>query len=203
MRDQRDSLPAAWKTATVMNQKPKIRAVTTVAEGRLFRLEGVDLEFSNGKTAVFERVMNTAAAVMVVPILDDGLCMVHEYANGTDRYELGFVKGTIDEGETPQQAALRELKEEVGLGANRIQYIRQMHGIPHYSNFEMHLFFAWDCYPVELAEDEMGDEIEPLIKSTWRFDQIRELANHSEINDPRVLTALWFVEKWLDNKKCK
>lgn len=182
-----------------MNDKPKIRSVTKVAEGRLFTLEGVDLEFSNGKTAVFERVMNAGPAVMVVPMVEEGMRMVHEYANGTDRYELGFVKGKIDEGESAAQAAMRELKEEVGLAAKSMEYVRQMHGIPHYSNFEMHLFFARDCYPVEVKEDEMGDEIEPLIQSTWRFDQIDELADHPEINDPRVLTALWFVEKSLQN----
>ncbi|NKB62490.1 MAG: ADP compounds hydrolase NudE [Gammaproteobacteria bacterium] len=176
-----------------MKQKPEIRSVTTIAKGQLLAIEGVELQFPNGKSATFERIATAGPAVMVVPITDEGLLMVHEYAVGTDRYELGFVKGRIDFGESPEAAALRELKEEVGLGANELTYVREMHGVPHYSDFRMHLFFARDFYPEKLQ----GDEIEPLAQSNWRFDEIDDLLYHHQINDPRVLLALCLVKKWL------
>jgi ADP-ribose diphosphatase len=51
--------------------------------------------------------------VIVVPMLDaQTALLVREYAAGMHRYELGLVKGRIDAGETPEQAADRELKEE-------------------------------------------------------------------------------------------
>jgi ADP-ribose diphosphatase len=52
---------------------------------------------------------------MIVPIVDDHLILIREYAVGTESYELGS-KGLIDPGETVFEAANRELKEEVGLG---------------------------------------------------------------------------------------
>ena len=59
---------------------------------------------------------------MVVPMLDEEtVLLVREYAAGMHRYELGLVKGRIDAGETPAQAADRELKEEAGYGARRIE----------------------------------------------------------------------------------
>ena len=158
-------------------------------------LEGVELAFSNGKTAVFERVTVSGAAVMVVPITERGLLMVSEYASGTDRYEMGFVKGRIDAGETPYQAALRELREEVGLGARELMLVREMHGIPHYTNFMMHLFFARDCYPAPLP----GDEVEPLEQQIWPLDSIDGLLDHPDINDPRVLLAICLVKRWLES----
>ena len=176
-----------------MTQKPQILSVRTFAKGRRLSLESVELEFANGNFAVFERVVNQGAAVMVVPVTDQGIIMVHEYANGTDRYELGFVRGRTDEDETAEQAALRELQEEVGLGARELHYVRQMHPVPHYSNFQMDLFFARDCYPSHLE----GDEIEPLRQSVWGFDELAGLQDHPEINDPRVLLALLMVEKWI------
>jgi len=177
-----------------MRQKPQIRSITPLAQSRLFTIEGVDLVFSNGEEATFERIVSFGPAVMVVPITAEGLLMIREYAAGTDRYELGFVKGKIDHGESPEQAARRELNEEVGLGAHELHYVREMHGIPHYSNFLMHLFFAENLYTEILP----GDEVEPLEREIHPLDKIGQLVTHSEINDPRVLTALMLVEKWLE-----
>ena len=61
-------------------------------------------------------------AVMIVPIIDDHLLLIHEYAVGIGIYELGFSKGLIDAGETVFEAANRELKEEVGFGANHLTF---------------------------------------------------------------------------------
>src|SRR3546814_7447851 len=73
-----------------------------------------DLEFSNGERRQFQRLHGRGhGAVVVVPMLDDDtVLLVREYAAGMHRYELGLVKGRIDAGETPLQAADRELKEE-------------------------------------------------------------------------------------------
>jgi ADP-ribose diphosphatase len=45
---------------------------------------------------------------------DDTVLMIYEYSGGTDRYELALTKGKIDDGETPLEAANRELIEEIG-----------------------------------------------------------------------------------------
>ena len=95
-------------------QKPTILNVETVARSRLFTVESVDLEFSNGVRRVYERMRPTnREAVMIVPIVDDHLILIREYAVGTESYELGFSKGLIDPGESVYEAANRELKEEV------------------------------------------------------------------------------------------
>ncbi len=59
---------------------------------------------------------------MIVPIVDDHLILICEYAVGTESYELGFSKGLIDPGESVYEAANRELKEEVGFGANDLTF---------------------------------------------------------------------------------
>ncbi|MGQ7185620.1 hypothetical protein ACUODJ_17855, partial [Escherichia sp. HC-CC] len=77
-------------------QKPTILNVETVARSRLFTVESVDLEFSNGVRRVYERMRPTnREAVMIVPIVDDHLILIREYAVGTESYELGFSKGLM------------------------------------------------------------------------------------------------------------
>ncbi len=106
-------------------QKPTILNVETVARSRLFNVESVDLEFSNGVRRVYERMRpSTREAVMIVPIVDDHLILIREYAVGTESYELGFSKGLIDPGESVFEAANRELKEEVGFGANDLTFLK-------------------------------------------------------------------------------
>ena len=75
-------------------------------------MERLDLEFANGERRQYERLHGRGhGAVVVVPMLDDDtVLLVREYAAGVHRYELGLVKGRIDAGETPVQAADRELQ---------------------------------------------------------------------------------------------
>lgn len=77
---------------------PEILAQKTVAESRLFKIEALDLAFSNGTKRTYERMKPSGRnAVMMVPITEHGdILLVREYAAGTERYELGFPKGLID-----------------------------------------------------------------------------------------------------------
>ena len=77
---------------------PEILNTTPVATSRLFSIEQVDLRFSNGTEACFERLVGEGeGAVMVVPMhTDQELILIREYAVGVERYELSFVKGRID-----------------------------------------------------------------------------------------------------------
>lgn len=101
-----------------MKQKPTIHQTRVVATSRLFKVEALDIEFSNGAKVEYERLASTGVgAVLVVPILrkegqEDRLLLIREYGAGTERYELGFPKGKVDAGEELLDAANRELMEE-------------------------------------------------------------------------------------------
>src|SRR5690606_34402730 len=113
-------------------------------------------EFSNGERRHFQRLVGRGpGAVVVVPMLDDQtVLLVREYAAGMHRYELGLVKGRIDEGETPVEAADRELKEEAGYGARRLEVLRALTLAPTYMSHQSWLVLARDLYPERLLGDE-------------------------------------------------
>ena len=90
---------------------PVIHGITERSEGLSERIvEVLDLEVSNGERRHFHRQKpHGHGAVVVVPMLDDDtVLLVREYAAGVHRYELGLVKGRIDAGESPIEAANRE-----------------------------------------------------------------------------------------------
>ena len=97
-----------------MAQKPQILDRHIVAQSRLFTIETMDLKFSNGIERTYERLIpGGAGAVMMVPINAKGeVLLIREYGAGAEDYTLTLPKGAIDLGETIEQAAERELKED-------------------------------------------------------------------------------------------
>lgn len=167
---------------------PEIMAKNTVAQSRLFTIEALDLRFSNGEERTYERMKPSGRnAVMMVPVTAQGdILLVREYAAGTECYELGFPKGLIDAGETPQQAAERELKEEIGFGAHKLTPLKEVVLAPSYFSSKMTLFIAEDLYSEQLE----GDEPEPLEVVRWPLAQAEELLTHLDFSEARSITAL-------------
>jgi len=167
---------------------PEILAQRTAAQSTLFTIESLDLRFSNGEQRTYERMKPSGRhAVMMVPVTAQGdLLLVREYAAGTERYEIGFPKGLIDQGESPQQAANRELKEEIGFGATTLTPLKEVVLAPSYFSSKMTLFLAQDLY----SEVMEGDEPEPLEVIRWPLAQAEELLTHLDFCEARSITAL-------------
>lgn len=173
---------------------PIIHGVTEHDAGP-YRLERLELEFGNGERRNFERLHSRGhGAVIVVPLLDDDtVLLVREYAAGVHRYELGLVKGRIDAGETPLQAANRELQEEAGYAARSLQVLRMLSLAPSYMSHQTHLVLARDLYPQRLP----GDEPEPLDVVPWKLGALHELVLRDECSEGRSLAALFIAREWL------
>ncbi|MBN3066058.1 ADP compounds hydrolase NudE [Pectobacterium aquaticum] len=175
-------------------KKPKILKVETVARSRLFTVESVDLEFSNGVRRVYERMRSSGRqAVMVVPIIDDELLLIREYAVGIEEYELGFPKGLIDSGETVFEAANRELMEEVGFGAEKLELLATLTMAPSYFSSQMNIVVARGLYPQSLE----GDEPEPMPQVRWPIDDMMSLLQEPDFREARNVSALFLAHDWL------
>lgn len=188
---QKEETQREWDDHTL----PTIHDSTIVAQSRLFKVEQIDLEFSNGEQRVYERMKGSGrGAVMVVPCLNEKeIMLVREYAAGTHTYELGFPKGLIDPNESPEQAANRELKEEIGFGARNLIKLKTLLTAPTYSSAKMHIFIATDLY----AESLEGDEPEPLEQVVWQWSEYESLMDHPDFNESRSVSALLMAKSLL------
>lgn len=177
---------------------PTIHTVTVLREGDegRDRIESLELEFGNGERRVFRRQRSRGhGAVLVVAMPDpETVLLIREYACGVHRYELGLPRGRIDAGETPLQAAERELKEEAGYGARRLHLLRPLTLVPSYMDHQTHVVLARDLYPERLP----GDEPETPEVIPWRLDAIHELALCAEFSEGRALAALLVARAWLE-----
>jgi len=177
---------------------PQIESRKTVAQSRFFRVEQVDLTFSNGAKRQFERMAGTGrGAVMIVALTDDDhMLLIREYAAGTHSYQLGFPKGLIDPGETPEQAANRELKEEAGFGANTLSRLHSVSMAPTFFSAQMHILVAEGLY----AETLPGDEPEPLEVIKWPVHDVDSLLAREDFVEARSIAALLLLQKWREER---
>jgi ADP-ribose diphosphatase len=126
---------------------------------------------------------------------DDTVLLVREYAAGVHRYELGLVRGRIDDGESPEQAADRELQEEAGYGARSLHVLRSLSLAPSYMSHQTHMVIARDLYPQRLP----GDEPEELEVIPWKLDALHELVLREEFSEGRAIAALFIAREWLQH----
>lgn len=184
-----------------MTTKPRILGRTQIAQTRIFRVEELDLEFSNGSRRRFERILGDETdSVLVVPLREDGtLLLVREYAAGTDCYELGLPKGIVEAGEGVLEAANREIREEVGFGARDLRRLGTVSLAPAYIRHRTHLVLARQLFP----EPAAGDEPEPLVVVPWSLDRLDELFAREDFSEARSIAALCLVQRFLHQEQGK
>ncbi len=179
-----------------MRKKPQITGRTEVARSRLFTIEQVDLRFSNGAEAQYERLAPAwgYGAVIIAAMPDPGtVLLIEEYSVGTERYELVLPKGRIEAGESPEQAANRELAEETGHAARRLTHLSDIALAPGYMRHKTSLVLAEDLY----SHEAEGDEPEPLLLVPWPIDQIHELIHDKGCCEGRTIAALYMIREFV------
>ncbi|MBT8061667.1 MAG: ADP compounds hydrolase NudE [Xanthomonadales bacterium] len=178
-----------------MSRLPKIHGRRNRDPGKLFKIEQLDLEFSNGEHRVYERLISRGlGAVIVVPITDDGqVLLVREYAAGLHHYEMGLVKGRLEKDESILEAAQRELQEEAGFAARDLQELTALSLAPGYMTHVTHVVLARDLYPSRLP----GDEPEELEVIPWQLDQLDRLTARDDCTEGRTIAALYIARDFL------
>jgi ADP-ribose diphosphatase len=182
-----------------MAKLPKIHARRELDPGKLFKVERLELEFSNGEKRSYERLRSRGlGAIIVVPMRDDDtVLLVSEYAAGLHHYELGLVKGRLEAGETVLEGAERELKEEAGFGAHDLIELTALSLAPGYMTHTTHVVLARDLYPEKLQ----GDEPEELEIVPWPLADLLSLVQRPDCTEGRSIAALYIARDYLQQEK--
>lgn len=143
---------------------------------------------------LFDRdIVHHPGAVSVVPVTDSGeVLLVRQFraALGTDLLEI--VAGKRDVSDEPlEETAQRELAEEVGMRAGRLDPLVSIAQSPGFCDEINHLFLATDLAPVE--RDHQGIEEQHMSVEAVPLEQVRELIAAGELCDAKSLVGLLMV----------
>lgn len=167
-------------------------------KGHLFKVEQVDLEFSNGERRTYERLITSGVgAVIVVAMPDpDTVLLIREYACGMHRYEVGLPKGRLEPGESRVEGANRELQEETGFAARELEELGHLTLAPGYMTHATHVILARDLYPSRLP----GDEPEEIEVIPWPMNDLITLMKRPDCTEGRSIAALYLTRDILANR---
>ncbi len=181
-----------------MSNSPLILNTKTIAKTRLFCVEEMCIRFSNGEERIYEKLhMNAYSTIMVVPFLNSNtILLIREYAAGSNRYELGFPTGQVEQNESLLEAANRELMEETGYASHQLEKIRAISLVPGHMNYKTHVIMAEKLYPSNL----IGDEPEKIKIEPWAFSQIDQLLLRADFSDSRSIAALFLINSFLKKR---
>jgi ADP-ribose diphosphatase len=181
-----------------MPKLPTIHAIREEDPGKLFKVEKLDLEFSNGEKRTYERLLSKGlGAVIVVAMRDQGtVLLVKEYAAGLHHYELGLVKGRLEDGESVLEGAQRELKEEIGYGARQMIELASLSLAPGYMSHVTRVVLARDLYSEKLE----GDEPEELEIVPWPMVDLHSLVQRPDCTEGRSIAALYIARDYLQQE---
>ncbi|HUT41846.1 MAG TPA: NUDIX hydrolase [Gammaproteobacteria bacterium] len=125
-----------------------------VFEGRLVNLSIDSVTLPNGVAAELEIVHHPGGAAVVALDEHDKVCLLWQYRHAGGGWLWELPAGKLDPGEAPDTTALRELEEEAGIRAGRLDRLGSMITTPGFCNEIVHLFLARDLVRVPAAPEE-------------------------------------------------
>jgi len=171
--------------STPQRELPKILSSQKVFEGRVFNVT-VDT-VSEGELTYQREVVHHNGSAVIVPVFDDGtVALVRQYRHPAVRYLLEAPAGTLAKGERPEIGAARELKEELGLVAARLEKLSEFFVSPGFCEEKMWVYLA-----TELSEGEQAledDEIIDVVRLP--IAEALEMITSGEIEDAKTIIGL-------------
>jgi ADP-ribose pyrophosphatase len=168
-----------------MAEIPELLDSKQVFSGRVFDVT-VDTVREGDKTYVREVVHHPGSAV-ILPVFDDGtIALVRQYRHPAVRYLLELPAGTLNDQEPPEAGAARELEEELGLLAGKMEKLSEFFVSPGFCEEKMWLYLATDLTETaqRLEEDEMIEVVRLSI------DRALQMITDGEIEDAKTIIGL-------------
>ncbi len=158
--------------------------------GRILNLRVDEIRLANGRRTTRE-VVEYRGAVTLIPVLGDNILFVRQFRYPVGEELLELPAGKIEENEHPDDTAYRELIEETGYRAGRLQLLSRFYTAPGYSTEDMYLFLA-----DELERSEMSPDYDEIIEPIQLpVEQVFEMLRRDEFHDAKtILGLLWFFQ---------
>ena len=155
-------------------------------EGAVVKLRVDRVRMSKGPEVIREVVEHSGAVTLVAVDTEGRVLLVRQHRHATGRALLELPAGTLEQGEEPAACAARELEEETGFRAGRLERLGGFFMAPGYCTEYIHAYLATDLEPGSAG----GDEDEDIEAVALPLDEVFHLIETGELEDAKSLAAL-------------
>ena len=164
--------------------------------GKVISLDVDEVRFPDGSTGSLEMVRHPGASA-VLPMLGNGeddpeILLIRQYRYAADGYLYEVPAGRLDAGESPEECAHRELLEETGYTAERVEKLFTMFTTPGFTDEKIHLFLATGLVAGESKRE--ADEFLELVPT--RLSQALSMVERGEIQDAKTALTLLYASRY-------
>lgn len=171
---------------------PELVRSEPIAEAAYLQFVTDTIRFPDGHEAQRVVVRHPGAVALVVVDDEDRWLLVRQYRHPAGRSMLEVPAGTTHEGEAPEETAAREVREETGYAASRLQRLGGSWMAPGYCTEYITYFLATDLTHDPLPQDD-DEYIEDPVPMT--LDEIRQAIDEGDIEDAKTLVAVALYER--------
>jgi ADP-ribose pyrophosphatase len=165
--------------------KPNVISSEIVYEGEIFEILLARIE-EDGIEYEREIVTHNGSAVIVPVFADNTVALVRQYRHAAGKYLWEIPAGSLEKGENPETGARRELEEEIGVTADKIELLTSFYVSPGFLAEKMFVFLATD-----LTETAQNLEVDELITiNRFTFKRAFEMIRDNEIEDAKTVAGL-------------
>jgi ADP-ribose pyrophosphatase len=164
---------------------PNVIDSRTVFEGRVFDVT-VDT-IREGELVYQREVVRHPGSAVIVPVFpDETVALVRQYRHPAVKYLLEIPAGTLNEGERPEIGAARELEEELGYVAGKLEKLSEFFVSPGFCEEKMWVYLATDLSQTKQKLDE--DELIEVLRVG--LSEALEMISDGEIEDAKTIIGL-------------
>jgi ADP-ribose pyrophosphatase len=180
-----------------MEYKEETLKSEDIYQGNIIKVKNLTVSLPNGKEATRDIVMHPGASV-IVPMNENGeLYMVKQFRKPLDMTTLELPAGKLDSaGEDPKLCAERELMEETGLKAGKVEHLISIHTTPGFCDEVIHMYAATEL----IQGNSCTDEDEFLDVERIHVSKLVDMVLNHQITDAKSIIGILMAERILRNK---
>ncbi len=157
-----------------------------VFEGKLIKVDREVVRLPGGKEATLETIRHPGAAAVLPFMADGSVLLIRQFRHAAGGFILEVPAGKLDAGEPPAACAAREIEEEVGYRAGRLEELAAVVTTPGFTDEVIWLYEAHDLSAGQQKLD--ADEVLEVVRVP--FEEAVRMTLDGRINDAKSLCAI-------------